>query len=167
MKRSRASRHICYLPEIMEKLFIASLIKIFERDLNKLETEINLYNNESGLWQIRGEVKNSGANLCLHLCGNLQHYIGHVLGKIHYIRNRDDEFSARNVAQQKILEEIQRTKISVINTLKNLDSQVLQANYPEEVLGYSMTTLYFLIHLQGHLNYHLGQINYHRRLINF
>jgi len=79
----------------MEKEFIASINKIIERDLNKLEEEINLYSSEETIWKIDREIKNSGGNLCLHLCGNLQHFIGAILGKTGYIRNRDNEFIAK------------------------------------------------------------------------
>ena len=47
----------------------------------------------------------------------------------------------------------------------SLKAEDLEKPYPLEVLGYPMTTGYFLIHLYGHLNWHLGQVNYHRRLV--
>ena len=149
----------------MEKDFINSLAKIIERDLNQLEKEISLYANESSLWEIKGEIKNPGGNLCLHLCGNLQHFIGTLLGHTGYIRNRDNEFSAKGVLREQLLREIQKTKKDVLSTLEKLDPAVLKKEYPLQVLGYPMTTTYFLVHLVGHLNYHLGQVNYHRRLL--
>jgi uncharacterized damage-inducible protein DinB len=150
----------------MEKEFITSISKIIERDLNKLEEEIKLYASEELIWKIDKEIKNSGGNLCLHLCGNLQHFIGAILGKSGYVRNRDNEFTVKGVARAELITEIQKTRSAVQSTLENLDSGILQQEYPVQVFNYSMTTTFFLIHLTAHLEYHLGQVNYHRRLLS-
>lgn len=150
---------------MMENPFIHSVHTIIERDLKKLEEEMKLYPSEASLWNVSGSIKNPAGNLCLHLCGNLQHYIGKVLGGSGYIRNRDHEFAARNISHDDLISEIQRTKAAVTSALEKLDPNTLDATYPEQVFSYSMTTSYFLIHLVSHLGYHLGQINYHRRLL--
>jgi hypothetical protein len=149
----------------MEKEFILSIIKIIDRDLTKLEQEINLYPTEETIWKIDRDVKNSGGNLCLHLCGNLQHFIGAILGKTGYVRNRDNEFAAKGIARAELLIEIQHTKGAVKSSLEKLDTNVLTHDYPIPVFDFSMTTMHFLIHLTAHLEYHLGQVNYHRRLL--
>jgi uncharacterized damage-inducible protein DinB len=46
-----------------------------------------------------------------------------------------------------------------------LDSGALDRKYPENVLGAELTAGQFLVHLHGHLNYHLGQIDYLRRIL--
>jgi len=142
-----------------------SILDLFERDLQKLEKEISAYQNEKNLWVVEKEIKNSAGNLALHLCGNLQHFIGAVLGKSGYIRKRDMEFDEKNINPGKLVEEIQNTQNVVSKVLSNLTHDTVLKKYPHQVLGYEMTTEYFLIHLYGHLNYHLGQINYHRRLL--
>ena len=142
-----------------------SLTKIFDRDLRKLEEEISLYPTEESLWVIHGDIKNSGGNLCLHLCGNLQTYIGATLGSINYVRDRDHEFAAKGIPKKELIQEIHKTKNAVRTSLEKLDVSALDQEYPAQVLGYPMTTTYFLIHLAAHLGYHLGQINYHRRLL--
>ena len=144
---------------------IQSLSNILDRDLNKLEEEIKLYPSEASLWKIGGEIKNSAGNLCLHLCGNLRYYVGTVLGKTNYERNREFEFSATGIPREKLISEIQATKDEVRAALNKIDMQALENEYPAQVLGYPMTTTYFLIHLTAHLGYHLGQINYLRRLL--
>jgi uncharacterized damage-inducible protein DinB len=149
----------------MEKEFIENLIKLFERDLNTLEREIGLFTSEDDIWKIDGEIKNPAGNLALHLCGNLQHYIGKILGGSDYNRNRNNEFAAKNIPQSQLISEINKTKVHLIQTLKNLDTKSLQTEYPEMVFDHSMTVMYFIMHLHAHLNYHLGQINYHRRLV--
>ena len=144
-------------------LLIESLQTLFERDLKRLKTEIESYSEENKLWVIEKEISNSAGNLCLHLCGNLQHYIGNVLGGSGFIRDRENEFSAKNIARKELLNQIETTRTGVKKTLTDLQEKDLEKIYPEKVFGYEMTTAFFLIHLSGHLNYHLGQINYHRR----
>ena len=142
-----------------------NLIKLFTRDLNKLKEEINLYTEEEKIWAVKEGISNSGGNLCLHLCGNLQHFIGAVLGNSGYIRNRDAEFKLKNIVRTKLVDEIDATLSIVNDTLEQVSKKDLDKVYPQQVFGEPMTTEYFLLHLTGHLNYHLGQINYHRRLI--
>ena len=142
-----------------------SLIKIFERDLLKLEEEIKLYPSEESLWKIHGEIKNPGGNLCLHLCGNLQYYIGAILGGTDYKRNRDLEFAAKQIPKKELISDILKTRKAVKTTLEKIDVFMLEQEYPMQVFSHSMTTTFFLIHLAAHLGYHLGQVNYHRRLL--
>lgn len=145
---------------------IDTLKKLFDRDLEKLKTEISSYKDEKKLWKISGEIKNSAGNLCLHLCGNLQHFIGAVLGNSGYIRNREAEFNTKNVPKTKLTEEIDQTTKIVHKTLSELKEDKLNEKFPINVFDYEMTTGFFLVHLVAHLNYHLGQINYHRRLLD-
>ena len=145
---------------------IDSLIAIFERDLNKLIKQLEMYSSESALWKVDGTISNSGGTLALHICGNLQHFIGATLGNSGYIRQRDLEFSRRDVSLSEMLEEINTTSNIVKQTLENLDHNKLSENYPINVFGKEMTTEFFLLHLTTHLSYHLGQVNYHRRLLD-
>jgi hypothetical protein len=150
---------------MMETKLMSSFVQLFERDLNKLEKEIGLYADESLLWKRGPGINNSAGNLCLHLCGNLQHYIGAQLGRSGYQRNRPNEFAASGIGKATLITEIQETRKVVTVALQKLNETSLDETYPEEVFGYPMTTGFFLIHLFGHFGYHLGQINYHRRLI--
>ncbi len=142
-----------------------NLIALFTRDLQKLKEEISLYTDENKIWEVKEGIHNSGGNLCLHLCGNLQHFIGGVLGESGYIRNREAEFKLKNISRTKLLDEIDATLAVVIDTLEQVSKKELEKEYPLHVFGEPINTAYFLLHLAGHLNYHLGQINYHRRLI--
>lgn len=148
----------------MKNTLIDSFVFLFERELDKLEAEIKQYTDEASLWKLEGDIKNTAGNLCLHLCGNLQQYIGAHLGHSGYLRNRPLEFSAKGVSRAVLLKEVQKTKQVVSATLKKMNDDALRQIYPEEVLGYPMTTVFFLTHLFGHFGYHLGQINYHRRI---
>ena len=141
------------------------LSELYERDLNKLKDELNAYSNESDLWETEGEITSSGGNLALHLIGNLRHFFGSVLGGTAYTRDRDQEFKDGGKSREKILTDIDTTWAEVKETLAKLTGEDLAKNYPVEVFGHPMTTEFFIVHLATHLNYHLGQINYHRRLL--
>ena len=144
---------------------LTSLQKIFDRDLTLLHQEIEAYPTEESLWVVSGTIKNSGGNLCLHLCGNLQHFVGTVLSNTGYVRNREAEFAVKHIPKVKLLEEIDSTRKAVSASLQKLNSSALEETYRIHVFGEPMTVNFFLIHLATHLTYHRGQINYHRRLL--
>ena len=141
------------------------LADIYERDLDKLRDEVASYADEADLWKLQDGISNSGGNLCLHLIGNLKHFFGAVLGENGYERDRDLEFADKNVARSEMLAEIDATKNVVLSTLAGRTAEDLDKIYPIEVYGKPMTTGYFVTSLATHFNYHLGQINYHRRLV--
>lgn len=146
---------------------LQELTKLFLRDLDKLAKEMRSHKNAEVIWQTTGEVNNSPGNLCMHLCGNLQHFIGAVIGDSGYQRNRNYEFSCKGLPLKEMVGEIENAKSAVSDTLSNLDPGLLDKPYPMEVFGFEMSYGYFLLHLTGHLNYHhLGQISYHRRILD-
>ncbi len=147
-------------------MLIETLKTLFTRDLNKLRSEIELYREEENIWKIEENISNSAGNLCLHLVGNLNTYIGKEIGKSNYIRNRELEFSLKNVAREELLMKIDDTIHVVSKSLDSLDESILEDEYPVLVFDKKTSTEYLLIHLATHLTYHLGQINYHRRLID-
>jgi len=146
-------------------MLIETLRLLFNRDLRRLRTEIELYNTEADLWKIRGQIKNSAGNLCLHLVGNLNAYIGKELGKENYVRNRELEFSLKDVPRQELLDKIDDIIVVINKTLDHLHESDLASAFPVLVFEQKTSTEYMLVHLATHLTYHLGQINYHRRLI--
>jgi uncharacterized damage-inducible protein DinB len=143
-----------------------TLETVFTRDLVRLKKEIELYKNEKTIWIVDKEISNSAGNLCLHLIGNLNAFIGATLGKTDYIRNRELEFSLKDIPKADLIREIEETVLVVTNSIRNLNNQDLEATYPIIVFKETMSTEFFLVHLATHLNYHLGQINYHRRLLD-
>ena len=141
------------------------LTELYERDLAKLKSEIEQYSNSSDLWLIDGEIANSAGNLTLHIVGNLNHFLGGVLGGSGYVRDRDREFSDKDVPREDLVSSIDETRTIIRATFEKLSEEDLAAEYPIQVFGEPMKTGYFLVHLATHLNYHLGQVNYHRRLL--
>jgi hypothetical protein len=142
------------------------LSELFERDLDKLKAEIEQYTDEADLWKKAGAIPNSAGNLCQHLCGNLRHFIGGVLGESGYVRDRDAEFTREGVGRAALMGEIDATLTDVKTTLDGLTDEILASDYPIDVFGKGpFKTDWFLVHLATHLNYHLGQIDYHRRFL--
>lgn len=144
----------------------AAFTEFFERDLTALHKEIGLYNQEKQLWVISDNISNSAGNLCLHLVGNLNHFIGAILGKTGYIRDREKEFSIKHIPQTELLASIEKTKHMITRVLHNLSAEQYNSLYPVEFQGRNLMTEHMLLQLATHLNYHLGQINYHRRLLD-
>ncbi len=143
-----------------------TLIEIFERDLNQLIQELNLYEDESNLWVIKSNIGNSAGNLSLHLIGNLNHFIGATLGSTDYLRNRDEEFLLKNISRSAIVSNIEKTIIIVKNTIEKLSAADFEKDFPLVYNERILSIRHMLIHLLSHLAYHLGQINYHRRLVD-
>ncbi|MBY0479319.1 MAG: DinB family protein [Chitinophagaceae bacterium] len=143
-----------------------TLAAIFDRDLTKLSSEIEQYKSEDKLWVTDHAIANSAGNLCLHLVGNLKSFIGAELGGFAYIRKRDLEFSLKDIPKAEMLAMVAETKTIVIETLRKLPLHQLEEEYPKLVFAEKTSTEYFLVHLAAHLSYHLGQINYHRRLLD-
>jgi len=147
-------------------MIISSLKAIFNRDLKRLADEINTYKSDYALWVTEKGIPNSAGNLCIHLIGNLKTYVGRELGKIDYERNRELEFSSKDTSRFELLRQLDETTKIVNTSLDGLDDEDLLNDYPLIVFEDKMSTGYFLIHLTTHLGYHLGQINYHRRMLD-
>ena len=136
-----------------------------ERELDGLRRQLQAYPNENRIWEILPGIKNSTGTLALHLCGNLRHYIGAIIGKSGYIRDREAEFSKRDVPRSELLDEIDKTVQDVNSALANLKEADLDNVYPMKISGLHVETGDWILHLVSHLAYHLGQIDYHRRIV--
>ena len=142
------------------------LLEIYERDLNNLKKEINLYSDETKLWVLKDGITNSAGNLTLHLIGNLNHFFGATLDNNGFVRDRDSEFSLKNVLREDLNARIDEALAVVKQTLNHLSDADFAKDYPLTFQEKTVKTDFFLVHLATHLTYHLGQINYHRRLIS-
>ncbi len=144
---------------------IQSLLRFFQRDLEAFQSRIKKYKYSDNLWEIPGAVNNSPAHLCLHVEGNLKYFIGGVLGDTGYERDRNFEFKADSLPRDTLLHRLEETKQVVKTTLEKLDPERLDNKYPQQVLDEPHTVRHFLIHLSTHLRYHLGQLDYHYRIV--
>ena len=135
------------------------------RELLALAREIELFPDDASVWKTLPGVSNSAGNLALHLCGNLKHFIGAVLGGTGYVRDREKEFSAREGKRADVVREIQETIEVVSSVLPRLAPDALAAPYPEVHGGVQLPCGRFLLHLSTHAAYHLGQAGYLRRVL--
>ncbi len=147
-------------------MIIESLVELYKRDLTALKKEIELYSDESIIWKSAGQINNSAGNLCTHLIGNLNTFIGNGLCNIGYVRQRDLEFSVKNIDRELLYEQIQATKEMLVNGISNLQAEDLLKPYPIIIWKKERSMVYTIMKIHSHLNYHLGQINYHRRLLD-
>ena len=138
---------------------------LFSRDLTRLGKQIEAFPNDEALWQTLPGVLNPAGNLALHIEGNLREFVGRQLGQLPYKRNRELEFSLRGMSGQELGTRIAELRQSIPAVIQDLSAEQLEMEYPEVVLEVATTTRQFLIHLYGHLNWHLGQIDYLRRIL--
>lgn len=145
-------------------LLLQSVAAILDRDLRTLRREVEAYPDDRALWQEVPGISNVAGTLVLHLAGNLQHYIGARLGQTGYVRDRPAEFARRNVPRLELVREVEAARTSVQASLSRVPEIDVMAEFPEAISGSRVTTGDYLIHLVTHFAYHLGQIDYHRRV---
>ena len=142
-----------------------TVLRLVLRDLAALQREVTAYPDDESLWRIAPGITNSGGTLALHLAGNLRGFIGSVLGGSEYVRDREREFTATGLSRATVMLELADAQIEVMRALSTLDVARLDADYPQTLAETHLRTDVFLMHLACHASYHLGQIDYHRRLI--
>lgn len=135
------------------------------RDLRMLAKELDAYSDEKLIWTLPPGLKNSAGTLALHLTGNTRHFIGTILGGSDYQRNREFEFSGQPVPLATLKQEIESAIADIDRTLQQRADINLESIYPIEVGGHKLTVGTFLTHLAVHFGYHLGQVDYHRRIV--
>ena len=135
------------------------------RELEGVRRELALFPDDESVWKTVPGITNSAANLALHLAGNLQYFIGTVLGNTGYVRHRDQEFGRRSGSRAEIYAEIDAAIAVVMKVLPSLPVETLAAEFPEAVMDTRFRTGAFLVHLSSHAGFHLGQMGYLRRFV--
>jgi hypothetical protein len=139
--------------------------RLLVRELESFVREIELFPDEASVWRTVPGATNSAGTLSRHACGNLRHFVGAVLGQDGYVRDRDAEFGPGTPTRAELVAELRRT-IEVVNAvLPGLDPAVLDRAFPQPVGGVSLPGRLFLLHLEAHLAFHLGQASYLRRIV--
>ena len=141
------------------------LANFYERDIRKLIEEINLFKNEEDLWKIAGSVNNSCGNLVLHIIGGMNFLIGTTLAQTKYVRNREQEFIQKDVERKDLVAQLEALILMINQTLNTLTPEQMAAEFPIFFDKPKTSVSYVLVQLLTHLNYHLGQINYLRRIL--
>ena len=141
-----------------------SIAALLQRELQAFERELQLFPDDETVWRTMPGVPNSAGNLVLHVAGNLQHFVGAVLGGSAYVRDRDREFSRQSGSRSELVSELQKAAAAVRMVVPNLTDDVLGHDFPEAVIqNRRIQTLRFLLHLCAHASFHLGQAGYLRR----
>ncbi len=146
-------------------MLVASLSALFRRELRTLRREVEAYPTDDHPWRPADGLPNSGGILVRHVCGNLRHFVGAQLGDTGYLRDREAEFHAPPASRVALLTELDATERDVLTTLAGLPPERLEETYPQALLGQQLVTGDFLLHLASHLAFHLGQVDYHRRVV--
>ena len=146
--------------------FAADLSALLVRDIDTFIREIELFPDDETVWKTMPGVANSAGTLALHCAGNLQHFVGGLLGGSGYVRDRAREFSQRKGTRAELVAELGRAREAVARSLARLSESTLELEFPEAVGGVTLGTRRFLLHLAVHLGFHLGQVDYLRRLMN-
>ncbi|HUR20114.1 MAG TPA: DinB family protein [Vicinamibacterales bacterium] len=137
----------------------------FVRELQTFIKEIEAFPSDDSVWHTRRGVTNSAGNLALHVCGNLQDFVGRVLGGTSYVRNRELEFSQREGTRASIVANLSATIDMIKATVPEIGDETMAADFPMQLAGKTLNTATFLVHLAAHLAFHLGQAGYLRRII--
>lgn len=143
---------------------IDAIRTVLLRDIEATAREVEAYASDEALWRVVPGIANPGGVLARHLVGNLRHFVGTVLGGSSFVRNRDDEFAGRGHSRAVVAAELRAASDEIARALGALAPQALDAPYPAPVAGHTVNAERFLTHLVAHLGYHLGQIDYHRRM---
>ena len=147
------------------KTITEDLQRLFIRELKSFKKEIEMFPEDKLLWKTIPGITNSAGNLSLHICGNLKHYIGAVLGNSGYVRDRASEFNVRSGKREDLIEELEETIKIISKVLPRLSEETIAAQFPGVVGGIELRCGLFLQHLTVHLAHHLGQAGYLRRMI--
>lgn len=141
------------------------LSELFRRDLARLIQELQAFPEGDAIWQKLPGVDNSAGNLTLHLEGNLREFIGRQLGQVPYARQRNLEFTLNDMSPRDLIVRIEDVRDVIPPVIARLSAGQLDALFPEKAFGAPISTQQFLLSLYGHFSYHLGQIDYLRRIL--
>lgn len=146
-------------------MLLEDLKAMYLREIATLERELALYPDDASVWAALPGVPNPAGTLFLHLAGSLQHFFGAALGKSGYVRDRAAEFSKRDVPKSELEQELANARQSVIAGFAALTEDRLEETFPVRFADDSFSTQLTLLQFSSHLAYHLGQIDYHRRVV--
>jgi hypothetical protein len=135
------------------------------RELATVRDQLLAYPDTASIWALPAGLPNSAGTLALHIAGNLRFFFGTKLGGGTYVRDRDAEFSLRGVDRDELLRQIDLAADEVTRALATLDDSELEKPFPVELAGVRLPTGRAIGHLAVHLGYHLGQMDYHRRIV--
>ena len=135
------------------------------REIESVRRSVEAYPSDESLWTPVPGITNTGGTLALHIAGNLRHFLGNSIGGVPYSRDREAEFSNRSASKAEVVALIEETRKALAATIPKLSGDVLASPFPIQIVGRTVGTGDFIVHLASHLAYHLGQMDYHRRFV--
>ena len=143
----------------------SALRTMIMRELWALDREIASYPDDESPWKTVEGIANSAGNLTLHLAGNLRHFIGAAMAETGYKRDRPAEFETKGLSREDLRVEIRNAIADMELAFEKLSDAQLKSEFPLPIADRKVRAADFLLHLAVHLGYHLGQIDYHRRIL--
>lgn len=134
------------------------------REIESVRRTIEAYPDDASLWKQLPGITNVGGTLALHIAGNLRHFLGNTIAGVPYTRDRDEEFSNRTATRAELIGLMEETRNAIVATIPKLSNEILARAFPLQIAGRTVSTGDFVVHLASHLAYHLGQLDYHRRI---
>lgn len=144
---------------------IAITSTLLQRELNTFAREIELFPDDELVWCVVPGVTNSAGNLAQHIVGNLHHFVGAILGQTGFVRDREAEFATRGRPRADVARDLRETAAMIARVLGGRTLGDFPEAYPLEYQGLRLPTSVFLVHLEVHLAFHLGQAGYLRRAL--
>jgi hypothetical protein len=87
------------------------------------------------------------------------------LAQTGYVRDRDQEFIRKGVPGNELVAQLEELIPMIRATLNAFTPEGMEAEYPMMFDDAKNSNSYVLVQLSLHLNYHLGQVNYLRRVL--
>ena len=151
------------MPGTVLSEFSTSLAALLRRDLTRLVQQIHSFPDDAALWQTLPGVSNCAGNLILHLEGNLREYVGRRLGGISYERNRPAEFTQTGLSRAELARRIESLH-AIPEAVERITEEQWFSDCGDMLPG-GRSMGQALLSLYGHFHYHLGQIDYLRRIL--
>jgi hypothetical protein len=135
------------------------------RDLDGFAAVLDDYPDDTSVWVVPQGMRNSAGTLAHHVAGNLRHFVGAHLGGTGYVRDREQEFAARDLSRDALRAQLITARGEVDAALRGLDPARLDQRHPAPFGTVHLPISLALVHLATHLAYHLGQADIHRRVV--
>ena len=81
------------------------------------------------------------------------------------MRDRDAEFARKDLTRAELIRMVDDTMEELERSFGGLTEAELGRDFPDPVAKVRLQTGDFLTHLASHFSYHLGQLDYHRRIV--
>jgi uncharacterized damage-inducible protein DinB len=143
----------------LTRMALISELEHYHEEVRKLAEPLT----EGQLWRRPIDPGNSIGHLILHLTGNLNHFVGGMLGGTGYVRDREREFTETDLpSKEELLSKLDEAVATFRRVVGGLSAEQFAEPHPEERFG---PVLRALVQLIAHFALHRGQMTYLRRMV--